>query len=681
MVYRPKIDDKLCFVLMPFGPPFDDYYEHIIKKAVKDAGMDALRADEIYGTGSIMRDVWDHIWRARVIVADVTDRNPNVNYELGLCHSLGVCTILMTQQIGDVPFDYRHRRCISYNTTDARWQAQLSEALIKNIEAALLQSDDDHELRWPYDTSAVRQIGTAFSTISVEKPQAVALRGMAEVSRLVSKAYGPRGTTVRVSLGVGRIVSQKKGLAIADGVHSANSIEENGIEQMRKVGRSIFGGVGDGTKTAMILAHGLVDGGQSAIVQGHAMHDVLRGMRKAVDAARSWIQRNSCYCGPDDLLAVARTASDDLPISDLVARAMQKVGPDGIIVVENGAGIECELSVQEGLRFDRGYLSPKFVTNLEPERCELAECRVLVHEPRISNMKDLLPLLEQIARSSSPLLVVADDIDGEALAALVVNNVRGSLKCAAVRAPGSGDRRRELLQDIAVLTGAKLFSADLGLRLESIRLEDLGGADKIVVTQGTTTIFGGHGAENTIQSHIEALRSAIGTSSNPYDRARLQERLANLAGKIATISIGGSTDIEAEDRQYRATSAMHSTRAAIEAGWSGGAGSALLNAKAAIMELSHQSVAEEAGALVVFKALDQPFAALAESCCKSPASLIGERQRLNDPMIGLDVRTGGLSNVRVAGILDPTKTLQSALEIALSYATEILKTDTWSVAQ
>lgn len=679
MVYRPKIDEKLCFVLMPFKEPFNGYYEHIIKRAVSGAGLNALRADEIYGTRPIINDVWEHIWQARIVIADVTDRNPNVNYELGLCHSLGVSTILITQHIADVPFDYQHRRCIPYNTTEATWSEKLTNNLTKTITAVLLENESDQELRWPYDTFALKGLPFTSSVISVDSPQAILLNGMAAAERLVARALGPRGTNVSVALPHDQIVSRKRGIAIVEGVHSANSIEENGIEQMRKVGRAMSGAVGDGSKTAMLLAHALVEGGQSSLSRGHAVHDILRGMQRAMTAARSFVVANSLPCAANDVIDIARTASNDPSISRLIVEALRVAGNDGVIVIDSGPSQTSELNIQEGLRFDRGFLSPEFVTNTETESCEFADCRVLVHEMKISSMKDLLPLLEQVARASVPLLVIADDVDGEAIATLVVNHLRGSLKCAAVRAPGTGDRRRELLQDIAVSTGATLFASNLGHRLESVRLEDLGGADKVVVTRGTTTIFGGHGSEGAIREHVDRLRFAIGSAINAYDRERLQERLANLAGKIATIRIGGSTEVDVEDRKYRAASAMHSARAAVDDGWSYGAGVALLNARAAVETLAFQTAAEEAGIAIVSTALQRIFSALVESGRCSPETMLGLRIRQTDPAIGFNVETGTLEDVRKAGVLDPTRTLCTALDVAFSYAQEILKTDSWSV--
>ena len=680
MIYRPKIDDKLCFVLMPFREPFNGHYEHIIKKVVRTTGLEALRGDEIFGTTSIIRDVWEHIWRARVVIADVTDRNPNVNYELGLCHSLGVPTILITQKIEDVPFDYRHRRCIVYHTEEATWVDKLTLALEGTIRAVLSDSNDDQELRWPYDTFVVKQLVGTNATISVENPRQIIVRGMAQAARLISRAFGPRGANVSVTLSSHQVVSHKQGLIIVQGIHSANSIEENGIVQMRKVAHFISDAVGDGTKTAMLLAHALVEGGQSALSQGHPLKDVLLGMEKGVSAARSSILGQSQVCSGDSLSAIALTASGDRALSSAVLEATRAAGKDGAIIVETKSSGATELFVQEGLQFDRGYLSDKFVTDAGRGECELKDCRVLVSESKISNMKDLLPVLEQVVRGGHPLLVIADDVEGEALATLVVNQVRGTINCAAVRAPGAGDRRRALLQDIAVLTGANLLTADLGPRLESVRLADLGRADKVVVTKDDTTILGAHGQEGAVQAHVDALRAAIDRTHDPHDRAKLQERLANLAGKIAIISVGGSTEVDVEERRYRAASALYSTRAAIEEGWSYGGGVALLNAREAVASLILQTTGQEAGASAVSRALDTPFLALAETCQKSHVSLLSERQGLAQPTMGLDAETGNLADVVAAGILDPTKTLRIAIDTAFSYARAILKTDVWSVS-
>jgi chaperonin GroEL len=680
MVYRPKIDEKLCFVLMPFREPFNGYYEHIIKKAAQATGLEPLRGDEIFGTGSIIRDIWEHIWRARLVIADVTDRNPNVNYELGLCHALGVPTILITQEIEDVPFDYRHRRCIVYDTEQATWVDKLSAALVSTIGAVLSDGKGEHELEWPYDTSIAKQFAGGNSTISVENPRQIIIHGMAQVERLILKAFGPFGTNVSVGLSGHQIVSHKQGSVIANGVRSANPIEENGIEQMRKVSRLMSERVGDGTKTAMLLAHAFVAGGHSAISQGHPLKEVLDGMERALTVARSSIVEQTQPYSPDSLSAVALTASGDKGLSRMVIEAMGAAGEDGVILIDTKSGANAQLSIREGLRFDRGYLSDKFVTDATSGECELENCRLLIHEGKISNMRDLLPLLEEGVRAGQPFLIVADDVEGEALATLVVNRVRGTLACAAVRAPGSGDRRRALLEDIAILTGAKLLSYELGLRLDSVRLADLGSADRVVVSKNDTTIFGGKGSESAIQAHISALRAAIDRAYDAYDREKLQERLASLVGKIAIISVGGAADVDVEERRYRLASALYSARAAVEEGICYGGGTALLNANDAVAALTLQTDGQKAGASAISAALETPAIALAESCHKSPVTLLSERHRLANPKLGLNVETGDLEDMLASGILDPAKMLRAAIDSALSYARAVLKTDMWSVA-
>ena len=526
------------------------------------------------------------------------------------------------------------------------------------------------------------QLGTTgvLGELSVERPQEILLRGMAQMERLVSKAYGPRGTNVSVRVSPHQVISHKQGSIIADGIHSPNPIEENGIEQMRKISHSITAAIGDGTKTAMLLAHALVKGGLSALGDGCPLKELLGGMEKGIITASSFVVSHSKVATPDLLLKIATTASNDEAISKLVLRAIEQAGKDGVTVVDTNFGASTELSVQDGLRFDRGYLHPQFVTNAVTDECELLDCWVLVHDRKISNMKDLLPLLEEVARSGRPVLIIADDVEGEALATLVVNTVRGTLTCAAVKAPGTGDHRRAFLQDIAVLTGATLLAAELGFRLDSAHLDNLGKAHRVVVTKGETKIFGGAGRAEVVDAQIKTLRAAIERAHNPYDREQLQQRLANLGGNIATIKIGGVTEVDVEERRYSAVSAMFSVRAAIEEGWSLGGGVAFLNAKAAVAALIHHTEAERAGGAVVHEALEAPFLALASTCQGNGASLLAERQRLADFAVGLNVETGYLENLSSIGILDPTKTIRSAMEIAFSHARAILKTDTWSVS-
>ena len=557
MVYRPKIDEKLCFVLMPFGAPFDGYYEHVIKRAVGNAGLAALRADEIYGIKPIIRDIWEAIWRARLIIADVTDRNPNVNYELGMCHSLGVPTILIAKRMEDVPFDYRHRRCIIYDTEEALWEHHLAEAIEKTIAATLAQIEVDTELPWPYDTGSIAQTGGADSTISIDNPREIVLRGVAELERLIEKAYGPLGATVLVSTTAHGALPQRRGLDIANGIRSANVLEDNGIEQMRQMARLVLAAVGDCTKTAILLFHAMLLRGHAAISQGHATEDLLRGMERATQTAVSSLAAQSQPTKGDALLKVALSASGDLRIASAVVEAMNKVGQDGVITIESGNVTEPNLSLAEGMRFDRGYLSDRFATDPETQQSDLENCRLLIYDRRISSMKEILPLLERVARTGAPLLIIAEDVEGEALATLVVNNIRGTLRCAAVRAPGTGDRRTAALQDIAILTGGRAITADIGLSLADADLSDLGTADRVTVTKEETTILGGRGEPATVELHVNYLRTAIARAWDSFDREKLQERLTNFAGRIAAIRVGGSTPHDAEDQRYRAESVAY----------------------------------------------------------------------------------------------------------------------------
>jgi chaperonin GroEL len=526
----------------------------------------------------------------------------------------------------------------------------------------------------------VRASQLVSAELSVDKPQELLLRGMAQVEKLVSRAFGPRGTNVSVTLSSHQVVSNRQGSIIAQGIHSSNPIEENGIEQMRNVGRSISAAVGDGTKTAMLLAHAFVKGGQSALSAGCEVKELLKGMESAVKAARSSIIAHSRAAAPDSLMKIAKAASGDQEISRLVLQASERAGNDGVTVIDTTSGPNTELHVQGGLWFDRGYLSSRFVTNAATDECELSDCWVLVHDQRISNMKDLLPILEEVARSGRPILIIADDVESEALSTLLVNNLRGTLRSAAVKAPGTGDHRRALLQDIAILTGAKVLAADLGFRIDQAHLKDLGHAEKIVLTKAETRIFGGSGHPGDVAAQISRLRTAIDRANNAPDRERLQQRLASLGGNIATIKIGGATEVDIEERRYAAVSAMFSVRAAIEMGCSYGGGISFLNAKAAVAALIHESESERTGAAVIHEALDVPFFALASTCHRNGVSLLAERQRLADTAVGFNVETGNLENFSTLGILDPTRSVCSAIEIALSYSRTILKTDTWSVS-
>jgi chaperonin GroEL len=622
-----------------------------------------------------MRDIWEQIWRARLVVADVSGANPNVNYELGLCHALGVPTILITKTIEDVPFDYRDRRCIIYNTNLALWKEELAERLEKTITAILAETKFDEDLPWPYDAGANVQVGTA--TVVVENPQEIMLRGISALQKVIGSAYGPSGKNVSVRAGH-NVVSHKKGFAIASGFRSANPIEENGIEQMRLAAQEIGDRVGDGGKTTILLAHAILTDAYQAMTRGYPATQVFRGMDKAVKVVVSSLASQAKPADADRLFRIALTAAGDGRIARTVVEAMRQAGKDGIITVESSDSPEPSLSVLEGFRFDRGYLSETFVTDPETKECSLENCRLLICDRRISTLRQIVPILEEVAREKEPLLIIAEDVEGEALSTLVTNRLRGVIAVAAVKAPAIGDRRRDFLHDLAVLTGGRAITTEVGMDIEAARRTDLGVADKVVVTKANTTITGGRGDHIAIDSHVKSLRAEIDRATDPFEREKLQVRLTNLAGSVSTIRVGGLSPAEAEDQRYRTISAMHSAHAAVEEGCVDGGGAALLNAAGEVSGLSLTAEGEIAGAAVIAAALESPFCTLVASANKSPVQVLDEKRRLQSPSVGFDPESGRLADFARAGALDPIKLLRVAIEVAFTHARMILKTGAWS---
>jgi chaperonin GroEL len=390
---------------------------------------------------------------------------------------------------------------------------------------------------------------------------------------------------------------------------------------MRLAAQEIDHQIGDGGKSTILLAHGILKHAHQALGRGYPAAQLFKGMEKAVEAAKLSLAAQARPAKADDLFRIALTAAADDRIARTVVEAMKEAGKDGVITVESGARPEPTLAVLEGFRFDQGYLSETFVTNIETKECLLENCRLLICDRRISNMKQILPILEQVAREKEPLLIMAEDIEGEALSTLVTNRLRGALAVVAVKAPGHGDRRRHFLHDIAVLTSGKAITAEVGMDVSAARRDDLGTSDRVVVTKDATTITGGHGERSAIESHVRSLRAEIDRAPNPFDREKLQERLTNLAGSVATVRVGGRSRAEVEDQRYRAVSAMHATRAAVEEGCVYGGGAALLNAAVAISDLPLTSEAQVVGATVITAALESPFCRLVESANKSPVQV------------------------------------------------------------
>jgi len=678
MVYRPTVDEKLCFVLMPFGDPFDGYYEHILKPAVGLCGMKALRADELYGHKAIIRDIWEAIWRARLVVADVTNRNPNVNYELGICHTLDVPTILIAKRVEDIPFDYRHRRCILYNTDEARWEAKLTAAVQKAITTVLLSAVDDPDLRWPYEPRPVEKYRSRIASLDVTETRCALLTGCAEIAGLVARAYGPRGAAISVSGAPGGLASFRKGLSIVEGVRSPNSMEEDGIEQLRKVARQVQESVGDCTKAGIMLANAFMQHGHDALMKGTDSKAFLHGMDAAAETVLSVLRvQSKPVCG-DDIWKLSYTAGRDRNIAAIVVDALKGAGRHGIVTVEGAVGAELTLTVLGGMRFDRGYLSTNFVNRPETQECILDDCRILIWDRQVNSMKDILPILEQVARARTSLLIIAEDVGSEALATLAVNVVRGTIKAAAVRAPYSGEARAAFLEDTAIMTGGKFVSGVLGPRLEEMQLEDLGRAAKVVITNDSTTIYEGAGQPAVIAERIEMLTREISRRDASGTLSHLQRRLTSLGGQIAVIRVGGITPSDVDEQEYQASSAVHTAWSSIAEGRLYGGGSALIHAAEAIENIKWSSDAEALGGRVVQNALMEPLRVLAANADQDPEAVISSVRKQTVPGLGFNAESGKIEDLEAAGVLDSTLAIRTAVRVAYSYARRVLSTDAWT---
>jgi len=680
MVFRPNIDPKLAFVLIPFKPPFDTYYDSILKLAAKSVGLDTRKADEIYSTSPIIQDIWRQIWASTVVIADVTGKNPNVNYELGICHTLGVPTVIITQNIDDVPFDYKHRRCIVYNTEDVDWQRKLKKSITETLKQVIAGEDLQPELGWPYDTSPIPKETAIGTLVPADNARDVVIRGVRIVRDAVAYAFGPHGMHVSAIAGQDEHKYYKQGTAIADSIRSSEHLEATGINHARQLASEMRNGVGDGSKTAVLLFYIMVNSGSEALKRGYPPSDVMRGIERAVETVVSAIKSESRSVTADSLLDVARTATaGDHTIAGTVIEAYRKAGKDGLIVIEQGTSRETTLEVQEGMYFDRGYVDPAFVRSAEAHESVLEDTFILIYDSKISSMRDLLPLLEQVAKVGKPLLVIADDIEGEALATLIVNRQKGTLNCLAVKAPGYADRRRALLQDIAVLTGGRVIALSLGQRLDNVTLGDLGQARKVIVTKQSTTILGGAG-ESHLGKHVETIRAELERTKDPFMIEKLRERLAKLGGAIASIRIGGISNREISDKTYSAESAMHSVQKAIEEGFVVGGGVTLLQAKQALTKLSFKKPGEVAGVNIVTEAMEGPIRQLVLNNGNAPTEVFKRIKRAKASGAGFNVETGKVQDLVNFGILDPVSTVTHAIQLAFSHARIILETGAWGSA-
>lgn len=681
MVYRPTIDPQLCFVLMPFKEPFNGYYEQLIKPTVSAAGLICLRADEIYGTRPIVKDIWTSIWQARLVIADVTEKNPNVNYELGLCHCLGVPTILVTKKEEDVPFDYRHHRYIRYDTDLAGWESRFTQSLRKTIDVELATSEPTEQLPWPYNTYFLKNHPSQGQLVLSETATDIVVGGMLAAQKPVARAIGPRGTHTSFNNEIGSPTALRSGKAILQKLKSANPLENRGLIELQTLTREMSDQVGDFSKTALLLACAILEASRPAVAI-HPLSALIQGIDVSGRAILAYMDTQRQETKPDDLLPVAVTAANGNRSSAApVVEAMKKVGASGLIYVEQGSGPASTLEVREGMEFDRGYLSAYFVTDPERNECILESPLVLLHEGKISSMKEIIGLLESIAKAGKPILIIADEIEGEALSTLVVNKLRGTLQCAAVKSPGFSDRRVATLEDIAIVTGGRFFSRDIGVPLSSVRIEDLGTAKRVQITKDRTAIFDGGGKPDVVAERAQGLRREIQSTLSDFDKAKLQERLANIAGGIAVIRTGGLIFQEVIDEQYRVQSALHSVFATTEEGWIPGGGITLFNAARSLETLSGGSEGANAGIGIMRTALEAPIRALIATTNESPTKVLAQLKEAQEPSVGYNVQTSGVEDLAKAGIIDPVKSVRLAVTLAVAHAKAVLQTGAWELEE
>jgi len=502
------------------------------------------------------------------------------------------------------------------------------------------------------------------------------LNGVNALADAVKITLGPKGRNVVLDKKFGPPTVTKDGVTVAKEIELKHPLENMGAQMLREVASKTSDVAGDGTTTATVLAQAIFREGIKSVAAGANPMALKRGVDKAIEAATAEIKRLSKPVTGDMIAQVGTiSANNDKTIGNIIAEAVKKVGKDGVITVEESKTMETALEVVEGMQFDRGYLSPYFVTDAERMECSLEDVRILIHEKKISSMKDLLPLLEQIAKSGKPLLIISEDVEGEALATLVVNKLRGTLHAAAVKAPGFGDRRKAMLEDIAILTGGQLISEELGFKLEDVKLDQLGRAKKITIDKDNTTIVEGAGKHSAIEGRVKQLRAQIDESTSDYDKEKLQERLAKLVGGVAIIKVGAATETEMKEKKARVEDAMHATRAAVEEGIVPGGGVALLRASKALDKLKVVDEEEQIGVNIVKRALEEPTRQITLNAGFEGAIVVEKIKESKDEEFGFNAETEVYQNLVKAGVIDPTKVTRLALQNAGSVASLMLTTE------
>ena len=511
--------------------------------------------------------------------------------------------------------------------------------------------------------------------VYTENARNLILAGVNALADAVKVTLGPKGRNVVIEKSFGSPTVTKDGVTVAKEIELQDPLENMGAQMVREVASKTSDVAGDGTTTATVLAQAIFREGVKTVAAGASPTALKRGIEKAVEVAVEEIKKLHKDVKGDMIAQVGTiSANNDKQIGGIIAEAMKKVGKDGVITVEESKTMETTLEVVEGMQFDRGYLSPYFITDPERMECVLENALILIHEKKISSMKDLLPLLEQIAKLGKPLLIIAEEVEGEALATLVVNKLRGTLQCAAVKAPGFGDRRKAMLEDIAVLTGGKAITEDLGIKLENVKIEDLGKAKKITIDKDNSTIVEGAGKAGEIEGRVKQIRQQIEITTSDYDREKLQERLAKLVGGVAVIKVGAATETELKEKKARVEDAMHATRAAVEEGIVPGGGTALLRAIPALEKIKMDGD-ELVGVGIVKRALEEPSRQIAHNAGSEGAVVIGKIREAKDENYGFNAETNEYGDMVKMGVIDPAKVTRLALQNAASIAGLMLTTE------
>ena len=503
------------------------------------------------------------------------------------------------------------------------------------------------------------------------------LRGIDILANAVKVTLGPKGRNVVLDKSFGAPRITKDGVTVAKEIELQDKFENMGAQMLREVASKTSDIAGDGTTTATVLAHAIVREGSKAVAAGMNPMDLKRGVDLAVEAIVKDLEKNSKKVTSNEEIAQVGTisANGDREIGDFLAKAMQKVGNEGVITVEEAKSLETELDVVEGMQFDRGYISPYFVTNADKMRAEMEDPYILIYEKKLSGLQELLPLLELVVQTGKPLLIVAEDVEGEALATLVVNKLRGGLKVTAVKAPGFGDRRKAMLQDIAILTGGQMISEDLGIKLDKVTVNMLGRAKRVMIDKENTTIIHGAGKKADIEARVNQIKTEIEETTSDYDREKLQERLAKLAGGVAVIRVGGATETEVKERKDRVDDAMHATRAAVEEGIVPGGGVALLRSVEALKRLNTENEDQKHGVDIVRKAIQTPARQIAINAGADGSVVVGKIMDKDQYSYGFDAQSGEYGNLVTKGIIDPTKVVRCALQDAASVAGLLITTE------